>query len=206
MEPKKNVLPESSPDQVIEVDNDAVTPVAAPEIQPEVSEEVPEVQTVPLAALEQERAWRKDWEQKYKDLQTASQVPFEPDASGADAVVLSEQVQTLTEKLTTLEKREALRELTSAYPQLADKQAEFDEFLQDPENSMISIQKAAKLFLAENGMLVPERKGLEQPSGGNRAPQPSGMSVEDVRLLRQTQPRKYERMIRDGSINADDIR
>lgn len=215
---KKNVLPDSSPTQVTEPVIDAPAPVAAPILEPVIEtplviikpEIVPE-KMVPLAALEQERVWRKDWEQKYKILE-ASNIPADPatvvvDDQEEKNVILSGEVKTLIDKIATFERKDALRDLTVEYPLLADKQTEFAEFLKDDENSKISLQKAAKLFLVEQGLLsTPIRKGLEQPVGGGHTPPATGLSVEDIKLLRETQPRKYQRMIQDGTINVNDIR
>src|SRR3990167_7241733 len=209
--PNKNVMPDSSPAQVeepvVEAPAQPTAPVITPEVTPAPAPEpvAPAESMVPLSALEQERTWRKDWEQKYKTLE-ASNSSFDP--SGLNGGELeSEQIKNLGIKLQTLEKKEQRREVETKYPVLVDKKTEFDEFLSDTENAVLSMEKAAKLFLAENGLLKanPKRVGLEQPTGGTKTPPATGISKDDIKRIRETEPRKYIQMLREGKINPDDI-
>lgn len=159
---------------------------------------------------EEEAVLRKATERKLKELEPLPSEPSEivEDQPLDDDSPVHEEVRQLKSKVSEMERRDQRRELEVKYPQLAEKRGEFDEFLEDGENSKLSLSQAAKLFLAEKGLLdtpKPARKGLEKPTGGTKAPTSAKISKEDIKRLRETQPRKYIKMLRDGVLNPDDI-
>lgn len=106
---------------------------------------------------------------------------------------LRSQINDVTEKL-------AKSEVLETYPQLKDMWPELEQFRQLDENKGMGLKTAAKAFLVERGLLEPQRKGLEKPTGGPRAPVTSGMSAEEVAKLRSSDYRKYSEMLRKGQI------
>src|SRR3990167_4533683 len=119
---------------------------------PEVVEpaEEPQVQKpprgfVPYQALEEERKKRKEAEELIKELKTS--VPSEPeleeDVFSEEGKALKGDIKALNEKLHSLEKREARKEVEIEFPILKERKEEFETFLEDEENSRISIRKAA---------------------------------------------------------------
>jgi len=66
----------------------------------------------------------------------------------------------------------------------------------------MNIKTAAKAFLIENGLTSPTRTGLEKPTGGSRTPTPKGLSVEDVKNLRENHPKEYEKKLLSGEIKV----
>ena len=53
---------------------------------------------------------------------------------------------------------------------------------------------------------MPQRMGLEKTTGGNKLPISSGHTIDDIKRLREEQPRKYAQMLREGKIKPDDIK
>ena len=91
-------------------------------------------------------------------------------------------------------------EVVESHPQLKELWPDFETFRADPENKGMNMKTAAKAFLVEKGILEPQRKGLEKPTGGPRAPIQTGMTSEDVKNLRETNFKKYEEMLKKGQI------
>lgn len=102
--------------------------------------------------------------------------------------------------LADIKAREARREVIEAHPQLKDLWNDFESFHAEPDNKGMSLKTAAKAFLTEKGILISDRKGLERPTGGDRAPIVSGMSADEVRTLRETDYKKYREMVKNGQI------
>src|SRR3990167_5512039 len=155
---------------------------------------------VPYQALEEERAKRKEAEEKLNNALAPSE---DQDVYSDEGKLLKGELKTLNEKFRAIERKEARRDAESEFPQIKERKAEFDAFLEDEENSKLSIKKAAKLFLAEQNLLAPEppaRKGLEKPSGGSQAPPEPKLSNEEIEHLMKTDWKKYEKLLRAGKI------
>ena len=155
---------------------------------------------VPYQALEEERKKRKDIEAERDALKSAP--PEDSEVYSDEGRVLSKEISTLNEKLRLMERKDARREAESEFPVLRDKKEEFEAFLEDDENKRLSIKKAAKLFLAEKGLLTqdpPERKGLEKPTSGQNPSEP-GLTDEQKETIRKTNYREYEKLLRQGKI------
>lgn len=99
-------------------------------------------------------------------------------------------------------------------PRLKGKEADFYEFATDPRNTGASMEVLVNAFLFETTPIVdttpvvtpvPEvPPSLERGNpSGNMPPIPTGnqeMSEDELKLLRTTDPRKYNEMIRTGKI------
>ena len=121
---------------------------------------------------------------------------------------LKGEINTLKEELGSFKREKEEQLIYSKYPQLKDKQEEFKEFLVDPEHRGLKFEKVAKLFLLDHDMLGEStpRKGLERPTGGSKTGTSTSYSEEDVKRLRETQPRKYIEMLRKGTLKPEDIK
>ncbi len=91
------------------------------------------------------------------------------------------------------------------FPQLKGKEAEFKEFCYSEENiGNKNLVLLAKAFIFDKGEPAePEktmRKGLETPSGGTKIAPTTGWSIEDVKRLRETDPKRYLKMIQRGEL------
>lgn len=128
----------------------------------------------------------------------------------ADVEVLQTTVTSLTERLDRYERQDAMNGVLTTYPQLVDKIEEFDSFLESPENKILPLVTAAKIFLVDNNLFgsiakLPP-KGLEKPSGGGtRTPAKTGMTIEDSERLRKNDPRKWIEMARKGQLPDDSL-
>lgn len=115
---------------------------------------------------------------------------------------LMKEIDSLKSKISSIESDGAIKELKNSNPIFKDKWTEFEEFRAKEENKGMNLKTAAKAFLVENGLLDPVRKGLEQPTGGPRQSQPSGkMTAEDVKKLRETNYKEYEKLLMEGKLN-----
>lgn len=123
---------------------------------------------------------------------------------------LKQQLQSLQGDSAPAEDSDSLRERVkeleidkriSQFPELADKRAELDEFLE--ENASLPLDRAVTLFRAEQGLIAPqpERKGLEKVVAGPKtAPSPK-WSPQQIDELQKTDHRKYLKMLRGGEFD-----
>lgn len=156
------------------------------------------------AALEEERALRKEDQRKYRELedkfnQLHTTDPSETEFVSDEGRILKGQLDNLSAKLSQIEEEKSLDKLFVQYPMLKENADKFKEFRQ-AEHPRAKIESVAKLFLAENGLLEKPRVGLESPTGGGRAPIDEGMTPEDVANLRKTNFKKYQEMLSKGQI------
>jgi len=122
-----------------------------------------------------------------------------------DNTILSEEDEDtadLKDRLSSMEVKLAESDVQKANPVLMDCWDEFKTYQADPENEGMPLKTAAKAFIAEKGLNTPARKGLEKVTGGASAPQPSGMSNEDIMKLRTTNWKKYRSMLKKGQIKT----
>lgn len=141
-----------------------------------------------LKSLQEERAKRRELEK----LLEATKVE--------DNSVYSDEGRMLKQEINALNEKIALKEITESFPALKDKLAEFNEYKQDYQG--VPMEKVAKLFLAENGLLekIQVRKGLEKSSGGIKSQPQTGMSQEELADLRKNNGKKYYEMLKAGKI------
>ena len=189
-----DVLPGSSP-----AASESVTTQVGLPVVPVVTTDkpTPGSQTPPenlLAALKEEREKRRIAEDKALLLEDKLNNPTTTPSNDG----YSDEGRLLNDKIKSLEDKIETTELQGKYPQLKELSDEFNEFKQDyPRNKM---ENVAKLFLQEKGLLEPQRKGLEKPTGGTKAPMISEMSHDDIKNLRETNYKKYKDMLVKGLI------
>lgn len=175
------------------------TPVVEPTVvvaPPEVPEKKPGDKTDPallLKSLQEEREKRRIAEEALAKAQ-------QPEVLSEEGQILKKEITTLEQKLAERDRIDAMNALHSAHPVLKDKAAEFQEFL--TANEGMKLETAAKAFMVENDLIEAPatRKGLEKPSGGNRAPQTVGLTPAEVDDLRNNNYRKYVAMLKNGEI------
>ena len=122
-----------------------------------------------------------------------------------DDEVTRKDVSEIKKELASFKENQTLERLGNLYPAIKEKSDEFEEFKM--EYPGIALDKVAKIFVAEKGYVeqLKPRLGLEKPTGGFKSQIKSGFSHDEIKRLRETQPRRYEQMLRSGKINPDDI-
>ena len=149
-----------------------------------------------LAALKEERAKRKELEDKLNNLNTTT--PSD-EVYSDEGRLLNDKISSMALQLEQLQEEKLIAQVQSQFPMLKELSNEFDEFRKEyPRHKM---ENVAKLFLTEKGLLEPKRKGLENPTGGQRSPAEPQMTSDDVKNLRENNPAKYRDMLRKGLIN-----
>lgn len=183
------------------------TIVNEPVIEAEPAEEVteaapPGAKTEPellLKSLQEERDKRRELETELAKLKEVPDPLVE--IYSEEGKALQAEIRQIKGALASSQTETKLSKLQNEFPALKDKEIEFKSFISDPENTGISIERAAKLFLAENNLLqAPARKGLEKPTGGVRAPTKVGMTPEEIDELRVSNFQEYSKRIRAGTL------
>lgn len=152
-----------------------------------------------LKSLQDERDKVKQLEEELEQLKSST-LP-EDEVFSDEGKALKKQITALTEKINSIEEDKNLQLLYAQYPVLKEKSEEFKTFREGyPRTKM---ENVAKLYLAENGLLEPVRKGLEKPTGGPRVPITSGMTADDVKTLRETDFKKYQELLSKGLIKIE---
>ena len=152
------------------------------------------------AALAEERRLRKEAEDKLNSLSTTDL--SEPEVISDEAKILDGRIASLSAKISQMEDEKALEKLLIEYPVLKENLDKFNEFRQ-AEHPRAKIESVAKLYLAENGLLEPRRVGLENPTGGGRAPVSQGMTADDIANLRKNNWKKYQELLSKGLIKIE---
>ena len=163
--------------------------VTVPKSEWEDTKHKAEVSSQNFERLKAEEAKRKELETRLADLE-ANPVPLGND----------EEMGKLRNDIAVLKQNAAKGEVLEAYPHLKDVWSDFESFRSTDENKGMNLKTAAKSFMVEKGLLDPTRKGLEKPSGGTRQPDASVMTSEDVKVLRETNYKKYSEMVQKGQI------
>lgn len=152
------------------------------------------------AALEEERRKNQILKDKLNNLNTT--VSLETEFVSDEGRVLKGNLDAVSAELKQLREERDLEKLCAQYPALKDNVDKFNEFRQT-EHPSAKIESAAKLFLAENGLLEGRRVGLENPTGGPRQAVNPGMTVEDIANLRKNNWKKYQDMLSKGLIKIE---
>lgn len=191
----KDVIPGSSTEPATTPQNQEPQgiPGGAPK-EPDAPAKPPEGY-VPLAALQEERHKRQELEREIANAPVPSDEEFSDEGKA-----LKGEIEAMKSELSEVKAESAKKDVLLAYPVLKDKWAEFEEFRALPDNKGLNLRTAAKAFLVENGLLDVPRIGLEKPTGGPRTPAPSGMSAEDVKHLRETDFKKYQKLLMEGKL------
>ena len=136
----------------------------------------------------------KKAEARLKELE-GNNVLLEVEGGDKDSVVLRKE---LSELKNWKEKSEVLE----ANPVLKGAWNDFEIFRDSEENRGMSIKTAAKAFMIEKGLLDPQRKGLERPTGGPKITQSPSMNADEITRLRTSDFRKYRDLIKKGQIKV----
>lgn len=152
-----------------------------------------------LKSLQDEREKRRALEEELESLKGS---PTDSDILTEEGKALQKQIQESKSQIDTLTKDLAKKDVLITHPILKEKWEEFESFLADPENKGMNIKTAAKSFLVENGLLDAPRIGLEKPTGGDRVPTPTKMSAEEIKVLRETNFRLYQKLLEEGKIKV----
>lgn len=161
-----------------------------------------------LKSLQEEREKRKQIEERQRALEEeleslkSSSLP-EPEVFSDEGKALESKINSLRTELSEMKGELTKKDVIISYPILRDKWTEFDDFRSNPENKGMNLRTAAKAFLIENGLAEVPRKGLEKPTGGQRNPPPSGMTADDVKNLRTTNFKEYQRLLKEGKIKVE---
>jgi len=211
MEVPKDVLPDPSPATVEDTEKE---PIPTPEVKVPTPPEVPPPPPAPApapgsktppenlySALKEARDKIKELEGKLDKLTSEPPVT---EAFSDEGKMLENQIKSLQATIESLQEAGIIQALQSHYPALKDLSADFDSFRANYRG--IEIEKVAKLFLSEKGLLEPVRKGLERPAGGGTPPAPEGFTAEQVADLRKNNHRKYLEYLSMGKIRLDDLK
>ncbi len=158
-----------------------------------------------LKSLQEEREKRRAQDEKMalleEELSTLKSSHLtDAEAFSDEGKALEAKINSLRDEIVSLKNDSAERELKASNPIFKEKWQEFEEFRQLSENKGMNLRTAAKAFLVENGLLEPTRKGLERTTGGKGTPSASGMTMEEIKHLRETNFRKYQEMVKKGQI------
>lgn len=149
-----------------------------------------------LKSLQEEREKRRLLEE---ELEKTRSLPS-GEAFSDEGKLLEKKIKDLESTIVDIKNSESKRELQGVHPILKEKWSDFESFRELPDNKGMNMRTAAKAFLIENGQMDTPRPGLENPTGGPRLPVTPAMSAEDVKELREKDPRKYREMLEKGQI------
>lgn len=150
------------------------------------------------AALAEERRLRKEAEEKLKIFNTTT--PTE-EVYSDEGRLLNQRIEEQGKVIVQLQEERELERLFNKFPLLGEKADEFKAY-RETEHPRAKLESVAKLFLSDNGLLEPTRRGLESPTGGPRTPMTSEMTKEDVEDLRKNNYKKYKDMLIKGLIKV----
>jgi hypothetical protein len=155
-----------------------------------------------LQSLKTEREKRRVAEEKLNLLE-ASQVNSVDDTTWSDeGKALKSELGAVNKQIADLKREGAKKDLLIANPLLKEHFADFEEYLEDPENKGMNVKTAAKAFMIDRGLMETPRKGLEKPTGGDKTPSSLGsMTASDVEKLRTTNYKKYMDMLQKGQLD-----
>lgn len=159
-----------------------------------------------LKSLQEERDKRRELEARQKELEeeleNKSSDPTDDDVYSDEGKLLKKELDSVKKELDSFKDERELERVYTKYPQLKEKQKEFEEYKKD-EHPRAKVESVAKLYLAEQGLLEPKRKGLESPTGGDRQPPKTGMTIEEVKHLRETNYKKYLQLLKKDQIKFE---
>lgn len=198
------------PEVVVKVINDDGTPKTAEEVENERQAIISQgnVPIVPgsatdhgllLNSLQTERKERRELEETIKELEAKL---ANPDISSEEGKALRKEIGEFKTQIENLTSELAKKDVLIAHPILKEKWEEFETFRADPENKGMNLKTAARAFLVENGLLDVRRKGMEKTTGGPRVAPSTKMSPEDIKTLRETNFKEYQRRLERGEIEV----
>jgi hypothetical protein len=157
-----------------------------------------------LNSLQTERERRRVAEDKQKLLEEEIEaLKNNPKATDEDVFsdegkLLKKEISTVKQELSGIKEEAERKKIFETYPKLLEKEAEFEDYRK--QNKGMSLNTAAKAFLAENNMLSAGRKGLENTTGGDKGPSIQGMTANQVKDLRQSNYKEYVRLLSEDKI------
>src|SRR3990172_4701995 len=89
------------------------------------------------------------------------------------------------------------------FPKLKGKETEFTQFCSMPSRVGVAFEDLVKAFLFDLPPERPQRKSLFETKGGGSAPKVKELTPEEVKFIRETEPRKYKQLIKDHKINIE---
>lgn len=195
----KDVLPDPSP--VVREDAKPQEPKAeVPEVAPQKASEpgskTPETNL--LAALHMEREEKRKLAERVKQLETSTPPAVEAEVFSDEGRAIYQEVSSLKGELERMKDQSELERLFASHPELRDSASEFSEFR--AQYPGVPLEKVARLFLSEKGLVSPARKGLEQSSGGAKTPPPASMTDDELKRLREHNPRKWQQLVMEGKV------
>lgn len=153
-----------------------------------------------LKSLQQERDKVRQLEEQISTLTSST---LSEDQQSDEGKALQAEIKSLRSEITEVKQNSLKSELQSSNPVFKEKWTEFETFRADPENKGMNLKTAAKAFLIENGLLEPPRKGLEKTTGGTRQPLSTNPTVDDIKHLRETNPREWKRLAISGALKME---
>lgn len=168
-----------------------------------------------LSSLQIEREKRRIVEEKNRLLEdriNSNSSPSFDEGEEEEDPLLSDEGKTLKKEITevrskvsNIERGAEKEKVFGMYPQIKEKEAEFNEYRDKLENLGMPLATAAKAFLAENDLLPSPRKGLEKTTGGDKqTPPPTGMTASEVKDLRSNNYKEYVRLIAEDKLKIID--
>lgn len=182
-------------------------PKATEEVKPEAkAEEAKPEDSISKEELKNLRVLAEHGEQNLVRAKKAEakveELKAQPDLQDNEVLseVDDEELETVKSEVADLKAQLQKAEVVERHPEMKDAWDKFEEFRADPENKGMNMKTAAKAFRIENGLAEPVRQGLEKQTGGDRVPISQGMSIDEVRKLRENDSRKYLDMVKKGLI------
>lgn len=152
-----------------------------------------------LAALKEEREQRRNLEQRIKQIETSAPAESE-EVFSDEGKLLQGHIGSLKSDIERLKEDLELERLYVQHPEIKETATEFQDF--KAEYPGLGLDKLARLFLVEKGIhpTLQPRKGLEKSSGGVKTSAAPAMSDDDLRRLREDNPRKYLKLVTEGKV------
>jgi len=198
---------EPSPEPIAE----PVNPDVKPEEKVPVTEEVapkPAAQEpgpVPYKRFQEVNDKARLLEEELKIARESSVSP-EKLAELPDWELMTETEKYLAKELMNLKEKQKWEEdftrAKKTFPELGDKAAEFKDFAYKYPKS-VDVEVLAKSFLfkpTSEPVEKPALKGLEKPTGGSRQVPAPGLTLDEIKRLRENQPKLYEKMVIEGKL------
>lgn len=167
-----------------------------------------EVVTIPKAEWEKTKHIADVSSQNFERLQKANETIEEyktrlaalDDKNPLQTPVPSNELESVRGELATVKTELSQAKLFRQYPVLEQAWPDFTEWHAKDENKAMPLESAAKVFMAEKGLLEPRRPGLQPNTGGQPQAPKQGMSAEEVKALREGDGRKYREALMAGKI------
>jgi len=188
-----------------------VSPDVKPEEKVQNTEEIapkPAAQGVPYERFREVNEKAKALEDKVKELES-SVSPEKAAEQFPDWDLMTETERWMAKELIQLKEKtkweEDMARAKKAFPVLGDKEAEFKDYCYKFPKS-VDVEVLAKSFLFDDVKPAPAvqetepNKGLEKPTGGLRQSSAPGLTLDEIKRLRENQPRSYEKMIIEGKL------